>query len=83
MTNEERVAIVDRHLAALAEHFDCIQIGACRVLPDGSTENLHRGNGNWYARYGLSKEHALRCEREMAIILLASDPPASPEGCGS
>lgn len=83
MTKSERLKIIQRHLTALGEHFDAVQIVACRQLPDGSTENYHLGRGCWYSRYGLVKEHSLRCEREMMVLLAigqagADDPPEAP-----
>lgn len=69
MTRSERLKIVERHLTALGEHFDAVQILSCRMLPDGSTENYNLGRGCWYARYGLTKEHTLRSEREMVVLL--------------
>ena len=80
MTREERLQQMDRHLAHLAEHFDAVEIVACRVLPDGSTENYHRGMGNWYARFGLVHEQSLRCQREMIATPLLNPDGPDPEG---
>lgn len=45
------LAIIKRHAAQLAEHFDSVQVFATRKSEDG-TVNAQWGEGNWFARFG-------------------------------
>ncbi len=64
--HEKLLAMVDKHLLQLSEHFDAVQIIATRHRPgaDESTDVIKRGTGNWYARYGAAvlwiEEHKAR-----------------------
>jgi hypothetical protein len=52
--------MVRKHLEALSEHFDTVQIFCTRYNPnrieeadeEGTTTRLQVGQGNWFARYG-------------------------------
>lgn len=48
---ERDLAMVKRHAAQLAEHFDAVHIFVTRPSEDG-TIVCNWGAGNWYARYG-------------------------------
>jgi hypothetical protein len=58
MTEEEEerrdLAVVDRALAIVKQHFDNVMIFANRLdITDGaSSVNVQKGLGNYYARYG-------------------------------
>ena len=60
-------ALIDRHIAALMEHFDTVQIFVSRHQPGrgGGTMVLDRGAGHWHARYGQIREWQLRMDREV------------------
>lgn len=53
---QKRIDIVDKFVHQLAEHFDAVQINVSFVLPDGHTQRISRGSGNWYARKGMTQE---------------------------
>ena len=52
MTPQEAEALLEKVAANLGKHFDCVQIVASRLDPDG-TRSFMRGVGNWFARRGL------------------------------
>lgn len=57
MTEEHSKALLERHVAALREHFDAVQIFVSRF--DGEkneTMVLHEGHGNYCARTGQVKD---------------------------
>lgn len=58
MTSEQAQKIVEKHVAAIAEHFPNVQILASRIKGDGSgnTEAHFFGAGDWYARQGMAHE---------------------------
>jgi hypothetical protein len=64
LSPEERddvIAILEKHVNALQEHFDQVQIFVSKNEPEReATMTAHRGGGNWYARYGQVKEWAIR-----------------------
>ena len=60
---DSKVSVMDRHVAALMEHFDSVQILCSVRIPDGSgTQGFARGGGDWYARQGLAHEFINREE---------------------
>lgn len=77
MTLLDRVAIIDKHLNALAEHFDAVQIVACVLEPDGKTRSYKRGSGLWYARQALCSEFITEEQAEDQAIRIAAklNPP--------
>lgn len=50
-TDHEDMAIVQRAMDQLSEHFDTVQVFTTRHDPDG-TASVQMGCGNWFARYG-------------------------------
>jgi hypothetical protein len=57
MTPDEAVRFLDRAVAQLGEHFDCVQILASWPDPDGNgTRASYRGGGNWFARQGMAHD---------------------------
>lgn len=56
MTGEQRLQVLDRHVAELAEIYDSVQVMVSWVTPDGRTSSQKRGSGDWYARQGLAHE---------------------------
>lgn len=61
------ITIMDRHVAALMEHFDTVHVFTSRHEPgrEGKSMVCDRGSGHWYARYGQVKEWIIRQEREI------------------
>lgn len=53
-SKNQDIAIVQKALDGLGEHFDTVHIFCTRYDPvdDGATVHLQRGTGNWFARYG-------------------------------
>jgi hypothetical protein len=61
-------AILKSHVAQLMEHFDSVQIFCSyHSIEDEVTMPCHRGDGNWYARYGPAKEWVTQQEEQMRI----------------
>lgn len=57
MTQEKLLKIIERHVADLMEHCDAVQIFVTQHnAEEGITMAVDRGDGNWYARYGMVKE---------------------------
>ncbi len=56
MTNQQKLAELERHVAELSEFYDSVQIFASGLNSDGTTFSHKRGSGNWYARQGLAHE---------------------------
>jgi len=52
---DEELALLDKHLAMLSEHYPNVHIFANRMNDDGSTVSVQRGIGNWHARIGQMK----------------------------
>ena len=50
------MAYVNKAIELLISHYDSVQIFCTKVSEDGqNTTHVHRGKGDWYARYGLVK----------------------------
>jgi hypothetical protein len=60
----EKLKIIQSHMAQLAEEFDTIQIFCTRKEEEG-TASYFDGAGNWYARYGQIKAWTVAEERDM------------------
>lgn len=57
LTTDQAVALLDKMLAQLGEHFDSVQILTSRRHPQNTaTQAITRGVGDWYARRGLAHE---------------------------
>lgn len=56
MTDDERLKIVERHVAELAEIYDAVQVVGTWLTLDGYTKSHKRGSGNWYARQQMARE---------------------------
>lgn len=52
------IALINKHVVALGEHFDTVHIFASRHIPgdENGTAIFNRGSGNWCARVGHIKE---------------------------
>ncbi len=67
---DPEVAIVQRHVDQLGEHFDTVQILVTRLDYDkdrGCTVNIARGTGNWFARFAQAKTFVIREEERERI----------------
>jgi len=54
---EELVKMVEKHVNALSEHFECVHIFVSRNEGENDlTRTINRGAGNWFARYGQIRE---------------------------
>jgi hypothetical protein len=57
-SRESDLALLQKHVEALGEHFDTVQIFCTRHMPaelDG-TVAVNRASGNWHARFGQINE---------------------------
>lgn len=56
------MAIVQKQVDALGEHFDTVQIFVTRYESHktGGTMNINLGTGNWFTRFGQVKEWGVR-----------------------
>ena len=54
MTKDQDMSTVQKHLQALSEHFDTVQIFCTRheAGEHDGTIDVQVGAGNWFARYG-------------------------------
>lgn len=55
------LSVLEKHVAMLEEHFDTVQI-ICTRQHDKGTFQSDLGGGNWYARYGSTREWVMRQE---------------------
>lgn len=79
--SERDRAEVKRHVVALMEHFDTVQIFCTRhhgKVNDSSTYHVQNGDGNYFARVGQVTEW-LNLERA-ALVSEALGRRESPEG---
>ncbi len=56
MTAEERLQILQRHAAELAEIYDSVQLMATFLNPDNTTAIHQTGSGNWCARQYMAQD---------------------------
>lgn len=71
---------VTQHVDALADHFDTVQIFVSRHeagAKDG-TVNVALGAGNWFARYGQTKEWIVRREEDSRCMARPNDNESKP-----
>lgn len=62
LTQDEAFEMIDRAAAALAEHFEAVEILAS-VRLDGDnagTRSVYGGRGNWFARQGMAHDFISR-----------------------
>lgn len=61
---DPELELLERHINALAEHFDTVQIFVTRMDEKNSdnTVNACRGAGNWFARYGQVQEWLIKSD---------------------
>lgn len=69
------MAIIEKHVNALGEHFENVQIFANNLEHGGKhTTHFQMGSGNWYARYGHAKAWVIQQEeRERKSVWCESD----------
>ena len=56
MTDEQRIEVLEKHVNALAEIYDAVQVVGTFIDIDGKTRAQMRGSGNWFARRALCQE---------------------------
>ncbi|MEZ5386480.1 MAG: hypothetical protein R3F13_13290 [Prosthecobacter sp.] len=81
LTPDEMERIVQRHVDALMEYFECVQILVSNSSPEG-TESVSKGAGNWYARQGMAQFfiNLDRSETQAHKIAEHTQPPPPEEG---
>lgn len=67
--------VLKKHLAALSEHFDTVQIFVCNYDDGGAetTRTLQKGQGNWYTRYGQINEWVIQQDARARNEILERD----------
>jgi len=77
MTDEQRMQILEKHVSALSEIYDAVQVVGTFLSPDGKSRSQKRGSGNWYARRGLCQEFIEQSQAEDIAIQIADklEPP--------
>ena len=78
----EQRAEVERHVLALMEHFDAVQILVSCTAPCGGTESVFQGAGNWFARQGMAHEFINRDQAETNAFKIGEkiQPPPDEDG---
>jgi|JI10StandDraft_1071094.scaffolds.fasta_scaffold01661_12 hypothetical protein len=73
---KDQEKLVQRHIDALMEHFDAVQIMATSADLDG-TSNVFMGGGNWFARQGMAHDFIRqdKARTDAREISKAIDPP--------
>jgi uncharacterized Zn finger protein len=66
-SRETDLAIVDKAIQLLGEHFDSVQVFTSRYEPtlEDGTVSVRKGNGDWYSRFGQVKEWVIKEEERM------------------
>lgn len=79
---DEQRAEVERHVLALMEHFDAVQILVSSTAPCGGTESVFQGAGNWFARQGMAHDFINRDQADTNAIRIADkiQPPPDEDG---
>lgn len=69
------MAIVQKHVDDLGEHFDSVQIFVTAHRPDdGGTVHVNMGSGNWFTRFGQVETWVTR-EKERTRKEVREEPP--------
>ena len=79
--SEADLAMVRFHLNALAEHFDSVQIFVTRCEEGqlGGTIHISLGSGNWFCRYGQTRQWVIQEDEESRIkVRQANDKKDEP-----
>lgn len=64
-TKEQDLAMLDKAIETLGEHFDSVQLFVSRYEDgDTGTVSVQKGIGNWFSRYGQVKAWVTRCDEE-------------------
>lgn len=79
---DEQRAEVERHVLALMEHFDAVQILVSSTAQCGGTESVFQGAGNWFARQGMAHDFINRDQADTNAIRIADkiQPPPDEDG---
>jgi len=77
MTDEQRLEILEKHVNALAEIYDAVQVVGTFIDIEGKTRGQKRGSGNWYARRALCEEFIEQAQAEDVADCIARklEPP--------
>lgn len=75
LTPEQQKAIVIKHVTALGEFFDSVQVLVSNSTDIG-TESVYLGAGNWYARQGMAHDfiHKDQAQTEAHELSAVIDP---------
>lgn len=71
--------IVQNHLNALMEHFECVQVLVSFPADNGGTGRFFMGAGNWYARQGMAHEFIQMDKAQTEAAEIAKVLPPSCE----
>lgn len=74
MNADDKLEIIKRHVAALMEHFDSVQVFCTKEhAEEESTGSWCWGKGNWFARYGQAHEWLKKTEARSAKEVAQED----------
>lgn len=79
MTKEEREKIVEKHLSALMEVMDSVQILGSWQEEERGTSKIIMGRGDWYARVGLAHQFIKDDQNEDMALFLAQELKEPPD----
>jgi hypothetical protein len=77
--NEHDLVILNKAAGDLGEHFDAVCILVSVILPNGKTQMVRRGYGNFYAQRGMAASF-LEDEGGVVFALENLDKPDAGEG---
>lgn len=77
MTNEQRLVILEKHVAELSEIYDSVQVLGSFLTSENRTICQKRGSGNFYARQGMAREFIEENIAEDTAVAIAKklEPP--------
>lgn len=79
LTNDQQRAELEKHVLALMEYFDAVQILASSTAPCGGTASTFQGAGNWFARQGMAHEFIQRDQAETNAFKIADKIQPPPD----
>lgn len=78
LTPEQLEAIVQKHVDALGEYFEAVQILVSHMVGP-ETGSVYLGSGNWYSRSGMAHDFLQRDKANTLANKMPKPPPDSGE----
>jgi len=71
---DDLVAMLEKHVNALQEHFEHVHIFVGRNEPErDATRSVNRGGGNWFARFGQIQEWVIYEKERIRVCAQKSE----------